>query len=782
MEILTLLKANIRRKKGSFVSVILLGAIIALSVTTILSIKQSAFAGVYKANELCGTPDILLHYHSHRLTDDIMEFLQNDERIERVKTADMIIAVKARINGGGSEYANTMFVKKAEEQIRLLNEKRNGITDDAPAPQRGEIYVPLGLLTNMNGKVGDTLTLEFLSGEYDFTVKGVLLDPLFGCSMIGYKSFIISSGDFDELYSSVAGAETEERHGVGKLVSLYKSDGCELSAARLRRELNLERGVTDMALGSCTREMQMNYTMLLVKVITSILMVFIAFLLAIVVIVTVHSISAEIESNYVTFGVLKAQGFGKGKIRSLFMLQYLSAELIGAVLGIIFGIPLAGAASNIFVKVTAIPAVLSIPFGAVAAVIAALFALSAAAIFFVTKKINKISPVRAISGAKNEIYFDSRLNAPISKRLLSPSLALRQLTAAKRRYVGTLAITAILMFFMVTVNSLANTLSSKSALEAMGLIVSEVSAEPKKRLSDSELENIEKEIERFTEVRRAYYTFWSYLSLEGEEIMATVYKDLSQLPYETGRAPLYDNEIAVTPIIMEEFGVKIGDEVTVGYRGKKEKFLITGTTQLINDVGRCFVISDEGAVRIGLNARFNCDYHLGSDDEALCGEIVTALNEKFGDIIEAKTSEALLDDTISTVVAAVRVIIHAFSILFSLIVVYMVCSKAFVRERTDIGIFKAAGFKTSGLRRQFAFRFLFVSAVGAAVGGVLGCFLSGRTLGSMLRSIGLTSFGARMDVSSFAIPTAIICLSFLIFSYLISGKIKTVKIRELVTE
>ena len=43
-------------------------------------------------------------------------------------------------------------------------------------------------------------------------------------------------------------------------------------------------------------------------------MVFIMLLLVIVVIVTVHSISMEIESNYVTFGVLKAQGFGKHKM------------------------------------------------------------------------------------------------------------------------------------------------------------------------------------------------------------------------------------------------------------------------------------------------------------------------------------------------------------------------------------------------------------------------------------------------------------------------------------
>lgn len=42
MEMITLLKANIRHKKGSFMSVILLTLIVAMSVTTVLSIRDSA--------------------------------------------------------------------------------------------------------------------------------------------------------------------------------------------------------------------------------------------------------------------------------------------------------------------------------------------------------------------------------------------------------------------------------------------------------------------------------------------------------------------------------------------------------------------------------------------------------------------------------------------------------------------------------------------------------------------------------------------------------------------
>ena len=118
------------------------------------------------------------------------------------------------------------------------------------------------------------------------------------------------------------------------------------------------------------------------------------------------------------FGVLKAQGFDKNKIRMLFLGQYLLSEIIGAVLGIIFSIPLVKSASNIFVTITAVPAVISVPVGIIVLILAALFALSAVSIFFVTIKISRISPVRAISGNKKEIYFESRLNAPIGYKFL----------------------------------------------------------------------------------------------------------------------------------------------------------------------------------------------------------------------------------------------------------------------------------------------------------------------------------------------------------------------------
>ena len=778
MEILTLLKANIRHKRGSFTSVVLLTLIIAMSVTTILGIKESAYRGVYESHEIMDTPDLWVEYYAHKLTDKIIDDVKNNPNVDSVNIGDYLMGNKSIM--GEEEYTNSIMMMKYRKNTKLLKDDVSGIKGDAPALKKGEIYVPQGLLTNLYGEVGQKITIETIGGNFEFTVKGILLDPFLGASVIGWKWYCISDEDYQEIETKIAEAETEEQHALGKYLEVYKDDNCQLTSARFRRQLNIDTGVVDMGSGSITKDMSIHYTTLFPQIISSILMVFIMLLLVIVLIVTVHSVSMEIETNYVTFGVLKAQGFDRGKIRALFLFQYLMAEILGSVLGIAISIPLVGSASNIFAPITAVPAVLSVPFGTIAMILAALFILSASSIIIVTIKINEISPVRAISGAKKEIYFDSRVNAPISKKLLSPSLAFRQFTSAKRRYVGTFAIVGILVFFMMTISVLSNTIDSKSASESMGIPVSEVDVSPKKQLTDKEFAEIEKEIERFTKIDKKYYYTSSYFSFNGEEIMCQPYKNPETVPVMKGRAPVYDNEIAVSPTLLDEFELNIGDEVTVGWEGKKEKYLISGTVQLMNDAGRCFLISYDGAGKIGYDRWLWGEYSLENGEES--EKIAEALNKKFGDIIEARGNTGTLDDSFQIVIEFMQVIIYVFSLLFSMIVVHMVCAKSFVQERTDIGIYKAVGFTSKKLRLQFAVRFLIMAVIGSVVGAVFSYAFSARILGLLLSGIGLTNFKTIFYMSTFLMPMAVICVGFFVFAYLASRKIKKVEIKELVMD
>lgn len=262
--------------------------------------------------------------------------------------------------------------------------------------------------------------------------------------------------------------------------------------------------------------------------------------------------------------------------------------------------------------------------------------------------------------------------------------------------------------------------------------------------------------------------------------MGQIFQNPELLPALKGRTPIYDNEIAVSPLLLEEFELKIGDEVTVGWNGEKKTYLIVGTVQLMNDAGRCFVLSYEGAERIGYEQWLWGCYSLESDDRA--EEIVKALNGKFAGWIKARENQAMMEEAYDMVILSMQIIIYVFSLLFSLIVVHMVCAKAFVQERTDIGIYKAIGFTAGKLRLQFAVRFLTAAVFGSIIGSICSYVFSARILELLLRGIGITSFETRFDIFTFVVPIAIICMGFFSFAFLSSRKIKRVEIRELVQD
>lgn len=778
MEMITLLKANIRHKKGSFISVVLLTLIVAMSVTIVLCIKESSEKGVLNSHEITNTSNLWVEYYAHRLTAQMVEDVKNHPQVAKVVVRDTLVGEKTIMNG--EEYTNSILLMETPANAKLLKEDLSGVMGDADTLDQGEIYVSQGLLTSIHGKVGESLTIETIAGDYRFKVKGVILDSMLGSSVIGWKKYYISDADYKAIGTAIAAKETEGIHATGKTLEIYKADHCGLTDAKFRRQLNLDTGVLNMGFVSLTKDMSVHYTTLFPKIISSILMVFIFLLLGIVLIVAVHSISVEMESNYLTFGILKAQGFGTNRLRALFLFQYFIAEVIGSILGILLGLPLIKAAANIFAPITGIPAVTSVPVFSIICILMSLFLLSALSIFCVTGKLRTITPVRAISGVKQEIYFDSRMNVPIGKKFLSAGLALRQFTAAKRRYLGVFMIVAILVFFMMTISMLSNTVTSKSALESMGSVISEVDISPKKEITREEFASVEKEIERFTKIKKRYYWRNLYFSFDGEELMGNVFENPGALSAMKGRMPVYDNEIAVSPSLLDEFNLHIGDEVTIGWENCKERYLISGTAPLMYDAGRCFLISADGARRLGCDLWLWGCYSLENEGEK--DNIEASLNEKFGNIIEARVNEEMLDDTFQIAIDAMQLIIYVFSVIFSLVVVQMVCSKAFVGERKDIGIYKSLGFTCVKLRFQFAIRFLIVALLGSLLGSAICYALSGKMLTVLLYEAGISNFQTRFGVMTFIIPVSVICASFFIFSYFVSGRIKKVEVRELVIE
>ncbi len=777
MEILTLLKANIRHKKGSFISIIILMIIVSMSFTSVISIQDNCSSCINDALDSVNAGDLQLYLTDDVLSGDLLNSVKNNPLVKDVISKEAVSTFGAKF--GDTSYNSSWFMTKLTDEYRLLDEDKTGYTKAAPL-KKGEIYIPQGLCTSMGCDVGDKLEVETIDGFHKFTVKGLVVEPVNGGMTMGLKIVFVSDDDYAALHRDAVAMSDAKRCSDFRLLQIYKADK-SMSDSQFKTRLNRDTGIVDYAFFSIQRAQSYNYTYISVDMILSGLLIFVGFLVAIVLIVLAHSISTGIEMEYTSLGMLKAQGFTSGKIKAVFALQYLIAQVIGAVIGTALAFPVIMFFGDVFQPIIGIPSRNSVSAFKSILFIAGVLAVSALFIALASRKIGKISPMKAISGGKNDVYFSNRLNAPISKKALTPSLAFRQFTSNKRRYIATIIIVSILMFFMITMNVMGASVTSKSTMENMGMPIAELNIDYKEDVPDSTVKDIESIIEKHTAIERKYNLKNMYMSLNGAEYMSIVYKNPESMMMSEGRYPKYDNEIAVTQILADELDLKIGDKITVSNKDKRLECIVTGLYNYVNDLGLNFSIPLEAAQKLGVNDVLYCGYSL--NEPSKCMAIADEIEEKYPDILTVSASETdSFVELYSTARNAMTGVIYAVSVLFSLVVVMMVCKKAFLQERRDIGIFKSLGFTSSKLRLQFAVRFLIVSLAGSALGIVISLFCTPMTLTWVFKMIGVSNFISRFSALSIIIPAAITAVSFFTFAYLSSRKIKKVEIKELVTE
>ena len=784
MEIITLVKANIRHKKGSFTSIIILMAIISAALLSMLSVQDDIFHSISDAHDRINTENIISMIDKSKLSDDLLDSIKNNKQVRDVQCVDTIPADQYMFNG--KEYSgNTAFMQELKPGYRLFRQDGKDYLSETPELKQGECYISRGMQTNISCELGDHITITTSSGDYDLKIAGIIEEPMMGAAVIGWKNIYISHEDYKKIYQANQKL-TGQKEGVCTIITqmgIYKAEACDLSDNQFARQLNLDTGFADMSYGTSTREQSIHYTYLFPEIICSILMAFVLLLFVVVIVVMCHSISSGIEMEYATLGVMKSQGFSKGKIRIIYIIQYLMAQIIGVLLGIVPAVPLGRFVGNVFSPITGILSSGRISVGKYMLIISCVFLISILCMMVITGKIAKISPVRAISGGKAGIWFDSRLRVPISQRALSPSLALRQFTSNKRQYISIIIIVSILVYFMVTMMVLGNLITAKSAWESMGFTYSDVNVNFRENADELTMTEIEGVIEGYSGIESSWHSCGNYyFSINGEQVMACIWG----VPEEVkaiieGRIPLYDNEIVLTEITADNMGLEVGDKVTVGYRGRKEDYIISGLNQYLNDAGNNFSMTKSAASKLYEKCGIMyIGYTL--EDRSVGQSIADELNEKYGDILEAAYVDDFVDEIYQIAINAMTAVVYAFSIIFAVVVVHMVCTKAFLRERRDIGIFKAVGFTSGRLRLQFAVRFLIVAVLGSVIGSVLAAAFSEDMLSLILRMMGISDFNVPFHVMIFALPVVLICVCFFVFAYFAARKIKKVEVKELVVE
>ena len=779
MEIIKLIKANIKHKKGAFKSIAALMAIIVVSFTVTVSNNDNIDKALTNAHSVLATPDVTALVIEAKADRSIIGDIQENPDVTEVSVTDCVNSGKASVNGYET-YQMGFIYPDSYNVYRVLNENFNGYIENPEPLGEGEIYLPYSFTGLYKGvKIGSEMVFGDEDTQYKFKVKGFVEESNFGSAVIGTKRYFVSDKDFEKIHENADGKYFAKVIDAG----INLREGADYFA--VKKALDDSCGISEKSALIISSAETTAYTKLYSDTGSNILLVFLILLITIVIISMWHSISTSVEMEYVNLGILKSQGFTSGKIRLVYILQYILAELIGAVIGLILSIPLTMALGRLFQPITGLITATDVSILKCAAISLGIIILCGIFVILATRKVSRISPVRAISGGKSEVHFDSRLNMPVKAKPLSFFMGLRQFTSRGKSYIGSVFIVALLVYFMMSISVLSQRLSGDNLVE--GNINPHISVVMSDEFEISDIKRFEEEISSVDKDAKTLFAYNKYVMIDGIELYCNAYSpaELMFKPLE-GRMPIYDNEASITEIVADELGKKIGDTVIIGSGENAKEFIITGYHQSMSDLGRTFLIPAEGLYRVNGAKPI---WYVELSDISLADKLSKALDDDLGEIISAKTVNTEHSNAIDGMLELINAIclilvlaVFGVSVIFSAVVISMICTKAFIKERSDIGILKAIGFTAKELQRQFAFRFLIVSATGSVIGGLCSLFFTKPLLEMLLRMVGVTRIESNITIVTFIIPAVLICLCFFIFSYFAARKTKKVEVRELISE
>lgn len=782
MEIITILKANIRRQKSSFLSIFFLMMIVSLSMTAVLTVSINSHKSDEEALKQVGFGDMLVWMDNLGQEEgkELIKKVQEHDEVEKVQVIPAICADLKEING--VSITNSVMLEQydtAELDYQIFNESGTGYIEKPKVLEEGEIYLPICYSTLCHCKVGEKIEFKFLKHTESYTIKGFFEDPFMGSSMMGIKTILISNADMERMQKDVQ-EKTADSVSEGMVLNVFQKESSDLSYLKFEQALNKDTGVTGYAWISIGTSQAMGYMLILINIFSGSLLVFIALLLIITLIIMNHSIGSSIEMEYVNMGILKAVGVTQGKLRIILMLQYLLGALAGAVLGVPLAIPVIKIVNQI---TTPVVGILTQNHLAMIPCLMALLGMMLFIVLFIWLKLRKlkgITPVRAVCGGKEDIYFSSRLELPIRKKGMSFWLAFRQLTSNGKKYISVGVITGLLVFFMIMMGHMdawmgedGNEFSRIFDATEYDLWVHYYNEEIQDEVEDT--------IEDYSKIEKKYQLQNVQLTLEGCQILCLVCETPEEIESVLeGRTCQYDNEILITEFVADDLELQIGDNVIVAAGEKREEYIVSGIYQCANDMGSNFAMSKAGYLRIG-------DQSLGEayclKDAGKAKKIEEQLNELYGSELMMTAERGLNGmDSIVSAVNALSLLVYVLAVIFALVVISLVCGKIFAKERQDYGIYKAMGFTSRNLRLQFALRFMLVSLVGSALGVVLTVLLMNKCFGLLLSYVGISQIEIEIAWSSVFIPIGMMTVVFFLFSYWKAGRIKKVQPRVLISE
>lgn len=815
--IMMVLRGNMRRNKGVHISVLVLMLIISLAFCSVLSYYTNSIRHDSEAMEEVGYGGMLAAlYGENRLdaygtsADKIIKNIGKCDAVQEVKTADVVYLLLKDCNGKGGN--SSSFVLNDTDSVLTYDQYDvdNKMTDRRL--EKGEISVPFSFIGMYDCKIGDTVELGNDNGSYTFKVASFFEDPYMGSSVMGIKTILISDEDFADLKAKAAedhrsGLEDDKRSfELSKLIIIDKKPGLDLTEIEFERELNNVSDFASYCWITLSKEQAGSYMLLMTKVFSAVLLIFVVLLLVAAMIVLGHNIGSSIDMDFVNIGILKAVGMTNASVKLALLAGYMCTVAAGLFAGIPLAIPILKIINSATRSSSGLEVPSDINVGLVLCVILAILLLVAAFIMLKTRRISEATPIKAIRGGRDSVHFSSVLKLPVSGKKLGVSLAYRQFISEKKQYAAAIIVTAILAMFMILMNDMMRWFNSQNMLVDMFSVTKyDLTASFVDEDTQKDIENV---ISEHTAYRK-YQMSSEYLLFDDVQMYCYIVEAPDMInTIRKGRTCTYDNEVLITQYVADGFHMNVGDTVTVKRGGVARKMVISGIYDSANDMGKNFAISkaayskfarEETVSESGVSGAVKSSsdeeewsgkgicYDLDNTDE--CDAIIQEIDKRYGDnqgitysIHSAKDDFEGVAGTVNIAIQGLTLLTYMLGAVFVIVTVIIVCGKVLMREQKDIGIYKALGFTSFRLRCQLAVRFIVTAVVGSLLGIVLALIVSKPFFKAGFESFGIYSFNLSTSVISLVIPLVFMSVLFSVVAFIRAGNIRKVQPQVLIAD
>lgn len=770
-----ILKRDVKRKKTMNVIILLFVIMSVMFISSSVMNLTAVTGSLDSFFDKAGVGDYTV-FERGGGTMTVADAVKNAEGVTDFKQEECIFLSGHKFIGRekekDSQNANTSLVCCLSHQIpRYFDGSDNEITEVAD----GELYVRQSVLDSSNAKIGDKVELTVAGVTRTFTVKDTLKDAVLGSRMMGNARFLISENE----YKAFEKAEPLEPY----LLYLSFIDTDDIPA--------LEKALNNCdAIAFSLDRSTLQFTYILEMVIAGILLVVSIALILIAVVILRFTISFTLSEEFRQIGIMKAIGIPDGKIRSLYLVKYLAISVLGATIGLALSFPF----GSMLLKTVSQSIVMengnSLLLGIICA--AAVMCIIVLFCYLSTRKVKKFTPVDAVrSGTTGERYKKKGV-IKLGKKPVRPVffMAVNDILSSPKRFLIMLVtFFSGISMLMVGLNISSTMTSGKmlgwinmaqcdAALVESGPIEKYMVADGREKLNqriseiESDLSEKGWEADCFVEVISTVIVAKGDTELKTNGIEG-VNMSPDEYMYLEGTAPQNKNEIAMSYVVADRLGVSIGDTVTVKTLDSETECMITAVYQTMMSLGNNIRLYPGQTYSfqnlVGLND-FQIRFH-DAPSSAENEKRIKTIKEMYPDsnVMNAGNYVDYCVGGVGGIMDGVTGLLLPVIILIDVLVAVLMEKSFLTRERGEIAMLKAIGFKNRSIILWQTLRIAIIMIAAVLLSVALADTIGKLSTGGIFQMMGAKNIIFDMDIlKTFVIYPAIV-LATTVFSVFLTA-------------